>query len=137
MDFGLSELQQTVRRETFALANTFGLDYWREHDRDEAYPWEFVKAFADAGWLGVVIPETYGGSGLGVTEAGLLLHSVGRSGAGTSGASAVHFYIFPLTPVIRHGSEQMKRTYLPRSEEHTSELQSHSDIVCRLLLEKK
>src|SRR5205807_8842188 len=57
--------------------------------------------------------EAYGGSGLGVTEAGLLLHSVGRSGAGTSGASAVHFYIFPLTPVIRHGSEQMKRTYLP------------------------
>jgi len=113
LDFGLSELQQTVRRETLALANTFGLDYWREHDRDETYPWEFVKAFADAGWLGVVIPEAYGGSGLGVTEAGLLLHSVGRSGAGTSGASAVHFYIFPLTPVIRHGSEHMKRTYLP------------------------
>ncbi len=113
MDFGLSELQQTVRRETLALASTFGLDYWREHDRDEAYPWEFVKAFAEAGWLGVVIPEAYGGSGLGVTEAGLLLHSVGRSGAGTSGASAIHFYIFPLTPVIRHGSEQMKRTYLP------------------------
>jgi len=113
VDFGLSELQQTVRRETLTLANTFGLDYWREHDRDEAYPWEFVKAFADAGWLGVVIPEAYGGSGLGVTEAGLLLHSVGRSGAGTSGASAVHFYIFPLTPVIRHGSEHMKRTYLP------------------------
>jgi len=104
-----------VRRETLALANTFGLDYWREHDRDEAYPWEFVKAFADAGWLGVVIPEANGGSGLGVTEAGLLLHSVGRSGAGTSGASAVHFYIFPLTPIIRHGSEQMKRTYLPRA----------------------
>jgi alkylation response protein AidB-like acyl-CoA dehydrogenase len=113
VDFGLSELQQTVRRETLALANTFGLEYWREHDRDEAYPWEFVKAFADAGWLGVVIPEAYGGSGLGVIEAGLLLHSVGRSGAGTSGASAIHFYIFPLTPVIRHGSEQMKRTYLP------------------------
>jgi alkylation response protein AidB-like acyl-CoA dehydrogenase len=113
LDFGLSELQQTVRRETLALANTFGLDYWREHDRDETYPWEFVKAFADAGWLGVVIPEAYGGSGLGVTEAGLLLHSVGRSGAGTSGASAIHFYIFPLTPVIRHGSEAMKRAYLP------------------------
>jgi acyl-CoA dehydrogenase len=71
VDFGLSELQQSVRRETLALANAFGLDYWREHDRDEAYPWEFVKAFADAGWLGVVIPEVYGGSGLGVTEAGV------------------------------------------------------------------
>ncbi|MCA1647010.1 MAG: acyl-CoA/acyl-ACP dehydrogenase [Chloroflexi bacterium] len=115
MDFGLTELQQTVQRETLALASGFGLEYWREHDRDEAYPWEFVRTFAAAGWLGIVIPEVYGGSGLGLTEAGLLLHAVGRSGAGTSGASALHFYIFPLTPVIRHGSEAMKRTYLPRA----------------------
>jgi alkylation response protein AidB-like acyl-CoA dehydrogenase len=113
MDFGLTELQESVRRETLAIANRFGLDYWREHDRDEAYPWEFVNAYAEAGWLGVVIPEQYGGAGLGVTEAGLLLHAVGRSGAGTSGASAIHFYIFPLTPVIRHGSEYLKTTYLP------------------------
>ncbi|MBV9174573.1 MAG: acyl-CoA/acyl-ACP dehydrogenase [Chloroflexi bacterium] len=113
MDFALSELQQSVWRETLALAQSFGLDYWREHDRTETYPWEFVKAFADAGWLGVVIPEEYGGAGLGVTEAGLVLQAVGRSGAGTSGASAIHFYIFPLTPVIRHGSEYLKRTYLP------------------------
>src|SRR5712691_2453840 len=109
----MTELQQSVAREARAIAGRFGLDYWREHDRDATYPWEFVRAFAEAGWLGVVIPEAYGGAGLGVTEAGLLLHAVGRSGAGTSGASAVHFYIFPLTPVIRHGSEQMKRTYLP------------------------
>jgi acyl-CoA dehydrogenase len=111
--FEFSELQETVRRETLGIARRFGLDYWREHDRDEAYPWEFVQAFAETGWLGTVIPEAYGGAGLGVTEAGLLLHAVGRSGAGTSGASAVHFYIFPLTPVIRHGSEYLKQTYLP------------------------
>jgi alkylation response protein AidB-like acyl-CoA dehydrogenase len=113
VDFGLTELQQSVKRETLAIAQRFGLDYWREHDRDEAYPWEFVKAYAEAGWLGVVIPEAYGGAGLGLTEAGLLLHAVGRSGAGTSGASAIHFYIFPLTPVIRHGSDYLKQTYLP------------------------
>jgi acyl-CoA dehydrogenase len=115
VDFALSELQQSVWRETLALAQSFGLDYWREHDRDATYPWEFVEAFATAGWLGVVIPEQYGGAGLGVSEAGLLLQAVGRSGAGTSGASAIHFYIFPLTPVIRHGSEHMKRTYLPKA----------------------
>ena len=115
MDWSPSELQQSVWRETLALASSFGLDYWREHDRTAAYPWEFVRAFARAGWLGVVIPEAYGGAGLGVTEAGLLLQAVGRSGAGTSGASAIHFYIFPLTPVIRHGSEQMKQSYLPRA----------------------
>src|SRR5919205_1780027 len=113
MDFGLSDLQRDVQRETRAIASRFGLDYWREHDRDATYPWEFVQAYADAGWLGVVIPTEYGGSGLGLTEAGLLLHAVGRSGAGTSGASAIHFYIFPLTPIIRHGSEHLKRTYLP------------------------
>lgn len=113
MDFGPNELQKAVRREARAIANRFGLDYWREHDRDAAYPWEFVHAFADAGWLGVVIPESYGGAGLGLVEAGLLLQAIGRSGAGTSGASAVHFYIFPITPIIRHGTEYLKRTYLP------------------------
>jgi alkylation response protein AidB-like acyl-CoA dehydrogenase len=115
VDFALTDLQQSVRRETSAIATSFTLDYWRQHDREEAYPWEFVKAFAKAGWLGMVIPEPYGGAGLGVTEAGLMLQAIGRSGAGTSGASAIHFYIFPLTPVIRHGSEHMKHTYLPRA----------------------
>jgi alkylation response protein AidB-like acyl-CoA dehydrogenase len=115
VDFGLTDLQQSVRRETTTIASSFSLDYWRDHDRTEAYPWEFVSAFAKAGWLGTVIPEQYGGAGLGVIEAGLMLQAIGRSGAGTSGASAIHFYIFPLTPVIRHGSEQMKLTYLPRA----------------------
>jgi acyl-CoA dehydrogenase len=115
VDFGLTELQQSVRRETLTIANSFSLDYWREHDRDAAYPWEFVRAYADAGWLGVIIPEEYGGAGLGLIEAGLLLHAVGRSGAGTSGASAVHFYIFPLTPIVRHGSEYLKQTFLPKA----------------------
>jgi alkylation response protein AidB-like acyl-CoA dehydrogenase len=115
VDFGLTDLQQSVWRETLALASSFGLDYWRAHDRDAAYPWEFVTAFARAGWLGMVIPEAYGGAGLGVTEAGLMLQAIGRSGAGPSGASAIHFYIFPLTPVIRHGSEHQKQTYLPRA----------------------
>ena len=113
MDFALTEVQASLKREALTVASGFGLDYWREHDREASYPWEFVRAFAEAGWLGAVIPEAYGGSGLGVVEAGLLLHAVGRSGAGTSGASAIHFYIFPLTPVIRHGSEHLKQSYLP------------------------
>src|ERR687886_357195 len=86
VDFALTELQVAVRREAQTIASRFGLDYWRAHDRDAAYPWEFVRAFAEAGWLGVVVPEAYGGAGLGVIEAGLLLQAVGRSGAGTSGA---------------------------------------------------
>ena len=113
LDFELTELQASVQREAPAIAAQFDLDYWREHDRIEAYPWEFVRAFAAAGWLGALIPEAYGGAGLGLTEAGLVLQAIGASGAGTSGASAVHFYVFPLTPVIRHGSVSLKATYLP------------------------
>jgi alkylation response protein AidB-like acyl-CoA dehydrogenase len=72
-----------------------------------------VHAFAERGWLGLVIPEEYGGAGLGVIEAALLLHEVCASGAGTSGASAIHFYMFPQFPIIRFGSEEMKRKHLP------------------------
>jgi acyl-CoA dehydrogenase len=115
MDFGLSELQTSVQREARMLAAQFPLDYWLEHDRSASYPWEFVRAFATPGWLGALIPEAYGGAGLGLTEASLLLHAVGASGAGTSGAAAIHFYVFPLTPVIHHGSEYLKQTYLPRA----------------------
>jgi alkylation response protein AidB-like acyl-CoA dehydrogenase len=115
LEFALTDLQQNVRREATRIASTFSLDYWREHDRDGSYPWEFVRAFADAGWLGILIPEAYGGAGLGLTEAGLLLQAIARSGAGTSGAAAIHFYVFPLTPVVHHGSEYLKRTYLPQA----------------------
>ncbi|HEY2595469.1 MAG TPA: acyl-CoA dehydrogenase family protein [Chloroflexota bacterium] len=115
MDFALTELQESVRREARGIAANFSLDYWAEHDHLETYPWEFVRAFADAGWLGVLIPEAYGGAGLGLTEAGLLLQTIAQSGAGTSGAAAIHFYVFPLTPIVHHGSEFLKRTYLPRA----------------------
>jgi len=115
MDFTLSELQQTLRAEVLALSRSFGYDYWLRKDGSEEYPWEFVRAFAERGWLGTIIPEAYGGAGLGLTEAALLLHAVCESGAGLSGASAIHFYVFPLSPVIRHGSEEMKRRWLPQA----------------------
>jgi alkylation response protein AidB-like acyl-CoA dehydrogenase len=102
-----------IRGEARRLADRFTFDYWREHDRDAAYPWEFVRTFADHGWLSVMIPEEYGGMGLGITEAAVMMESVAASGAGLTGGSALHFYVFPPAPVIRHGSEGMKRRYLP------------------------
>jgi alkylation response protein AidB-like acyl-CoA dehydrogenase len=114
MDFALTEQQELIRKEVAALARTFPADYWLEHDRSAEYPWEFVKAFAAAGWLGAIVPEEYGGAGLGVTEASLLLHEICAAGAGTSGASPVHFYVFPPMPVIKHGSETLKQRVLPR-----------------------
>ena len=114
MNFGLSELQEMLAQEVLALGSSFSLDYWRKLDEAGEYPWDFVKAFAQKGWLGVMIPEAYGGADLGVVEAGLILHGICLAGAGTSGASAIHFYMFPPAPVVKYGSEAMKRKYLPQ-----------------------
>jgi acyl-CoA dehydrogenase len=114
MDFRLNEQHELIRKEVTALARSFPPEYWLEKDTKAAYPWEFVKAFAQAGWLGVIVPEEYGGSGLGVTEAALMLHDIAASGAGTSGCSPIHFYCFPPMPVMKHGTETLKRKYLPR-----------------------
>lgn len=114
MDFELSDTQATLHSEALALARQFSLDYWLERDAKSEYPWDFIRTFAEHGWLSTMIPEEYGGAGLGITEAGLLLHAICRSGAGTSGAAAIHFYMFPPAPIIRFGSEEMKQKYLPR-----------------------
>src|SRR5206468_2065741 len=87
MDFQLTEQQELIRKEVATLARSFSLDYWLEKDRKAEYPTDWVRAFAQAGWLGMIIPEAYGGSGLGVTEATLMLHEICAAGAGTSGAS--------------------------------------------------
>ena len=103
-----------VRKSARELARRFDLGYWREKDKKGEYPWEFVKAFADGGWLGAMIPEEYGGLGLGLTESAIMMTEVAASGAGMSGASAIHFYVFPPAPILRHGSEEMKRAWLPK-----------------------
>ena len=114
MDFALTESQELIKKEVGALARTFSLEYWLDKDDKALYPHEFVKAFADNGWLGVMIPEAYGGAGLGVTEAALMLHEICASGAGTSGASPIHFFVFPPTPIIKYGTARMRQKYLPR-----------------------
>ncbi|TCK25744.1 acyl-CoA dehydrogenase family protein [Pseudonocardia endophytica] len=103
-------IRETVR----GLARKFDWDYWRRCDAEHAYPWEFVNAFAEGGWLGGMIPEEYGGLGLGITEAAVMMGEIAASGAGMSGGSAIHFYVFPPAPIVRHGSEAMKREWLPK-----------------------
>ncbi len=105
----LDDVRQAARK----LADRYPLSYWRECDKNGTYPWDFVNAFAAAGWMGVMMPEEYGGMGLGLSEAAIMLQEVAASGAGMSGASAVHFYIFPPAPILRHGSEEMKKRVLP------------------------
>src|SRR3989449_6253102 len=114
MDFQLTEQQELIRKEVATLVRSFSLDYWLEKDRKAEYPGDWIRAFAQAGWLGMIIPEDYGGSGLGVTEATLMLHEICAAGAGTTGASPIHFYLFPPMPVIKHGSGGPTRGDLPR-----------------------
>ncbi|MCX4095583.1 acyl-CoA dehydrogenase family protein [Nocardia sp. alder85J] len=105
---------EVVRRATRELARRFGYDYWLDKDRKHEYPWDFVHAFAAGGWLGAMIPEQYGGIGLGLREAAVMMGEIAASGGGMSGGSAIHFYVFPPAPIVKYGSEAMKQEYLPK-----------------------
>ena len=113
IDFGLSEFQQSLRLAVDKICARFGDDYWLARDRDGKFPDDFYRALAADGWLGVCIPQTYGGSGLGITEAAIMMQTIAASGAGFSGASAVHMNIFGLNPVVVYGTDEQKRRMLP------------------------
>jgi acyl-CoA dehydrogenase len=113
IDFALSELQQSVRGAIEKICARFDGDYWLNRDRDGKFPEEFYRALAADAWLGVCIPEAYGGSGLGISEAAVMMEAIAASGAGFSGASAVHMNIFGLNPVVIYGTEEQKRRMLP------------------------
>jgi acyl-CoA dehydrogenase len=113
MDFSFSPEQEAIRAAVGKLCARFGDDYWLTKDRDGGFPDDFHRAFADAGWLGICFPQAYGGSGLGVTEAALLMQTIAESGAGMSGASALHMNIFGLNPVAVFGSDEQKKRMLP------------------------
>jgi len=115
MDFDLTPEQQAIREQARALAEKFDDAYWRRCDAEQRFPWEFYQAFAEAGWLGICIPPEYGGAGLGISEAAILLEEVAASGAAMNGASALHLTVFGLNPVVRHGSEELKRRILPEA----------------------
>lgn len=105
--------QKAIIESVDLMMTKFDDDYWMHCDIEERFPREFYDSFAAAGFLGVSIPEEYGGSGLGLTEAALVLQRVSQSGAGLSGASAVHLSIFGMTPVVKFANEAMRRRYLP------------------------
>lgn len=113
IDFALSEFQQTLREAVGKICARFGDDYWLKHDREAAFPEEFRSAIAADGWLGICIPQAYGGSGLGITDAAIMMETLAASGAGLSGASAVHMNIFGLNPVVVYGTDEQKRRMLP------------------------
>ncbi len=113
MDFALTDSQETIRDAVQVLCRDFDDAYWLNKDREGGFPFEFHKAMADAGWLGVCIPEEFGGSGLGITEAAIIMRTISESGAGMSGASAIHMNIFGLNPVVVFGNEEQRKRMLP------------------------
>ncbi|MBI4505735.1 MAG: acyl-CoA/acyl-ACP dehydrogenase [Chloroflexi bacterium] len=113
MDFALTPEQEALRAAVREIAARFDDDYWRRCDSEHRYPWDFFRAMAVGGWLGIAIPEGYGGSGLGITEAALMLEEVAASGACMNGCSPLHFIVFGLNPVVKHGNEDLKQRVLP------------------------
>jgi len=113
MDFNYTPEQEQVRSAIAAICARFGDDYWLERDREGGFPFDLHQALAKDGWLGICIPEEYGGSGLGISEAAVMMQTIAQSGAGMQGASAIHMNIFGLNPVVVFGTDEQKRRMLP------------------------
>jgi acyl-CoA dehydrogenase len=113
VDFDLSEDQQNIRDAVLKHCARFTDDYWLERDRDAVFPHEFFDSMAEAGWIGIATQAEYGGSGLGISEAAVMMQAVAESGAGMTGASSIHLPVFSLQPIALFGTEAQKRRILP------------------------
>jgi acyl-CoA dehydrogenase len=114
VNFEPDEDAQSIREAIRQLCSKFDDRYWRECDEEHRFPSAFYAAVAAGQWIGVAIPEDYGGAGRGISEASIILEEVAASGAAMNGATAIHLSIFGMNPVVKHGSDQLKRKYLPR-----------------------
>jgi acyl-CoA dehydrogenase len=113
MDFSFSAEQLAIKEAIAKLCARFDAQYWLERDRHGGFPEDFYRAVAESGWLGIAMPQQYGGAGLGITEAALMMQAVAESGAGFSGASALHMNIFGLNPAVVFGTDEQKKRWLP------------------------
>ena len=114
MDFTITEDHRAIRDGVSAVVRSFDDEYWLARDDDGEFPQEFHRAMADAGWLGITMPQEYGGAGLGVTEAVMMLHEVASHGGGMASASTVHINLFGPHPIIVVGTPDQKQRWLPR-----------------------
>ena len=114
MDFTPNDTHEAIREGIRRVCSKFDDAYWRSCDEEHEFPWDFYRALAAGGWIGIAIPEEYGGGGQGITEASIVLEEVAASGAAMNGCSAIHLSIFGMNPVVKHGSEAMRNQYLPR-----------------------
>ncbi len=117
MDFETNDEHELIREAVRKVCSDFPDEYWAQKDADHEFPWDFYNAMAEGGWIGIAIPEAYGGSGRGITEASIVLEEVAASGAAMNGATSLHLSIFGMHPVVKYGTEEMKQAYLPRVAE--------------------
>jgi len=118
-----SDDQAAIRDSVSKLCARFGDPYWLERDRDGKFPHEFCNAIAEAGWMGVAMPQEFGGSGLGIGEAAAMVQAISESGAGNAGFTSIAINIFGLHPVVVFGTEEQKKAWLPR-------IISREDVAC-------
>jgi len=104
--------QLEIREAVRAVCNRFDDDYWSEKDRNHSFPTEFCEAIAEGGWLGIAMPTEYGGAGLGVTEAAIMMQTIGSSAGTFAACSAVHINIFGPHAIVKHGTDEQKRRWL-------------------------
>ena len=113
MNFEESEEHRLIRESVRKLCSDFPDEYWERHDREGVFPDRFFRNMAAAGWIGIAMPEQYGGAGRGIQEAAIVLEEVAASGAAMNGASSIHLSIFGMHPIVKHGSAAMCQKYLP------------------------
>lgn len=113
MDFKFTAQQEQIREAVWRLCEGFGPDYWLDRDNTGEFPEDFYQALAKDGWLGIAMPEEFGGSALGIAEGCVLMEAIAESGAGLSGASAVHINIFGPHPIVKHGTPEQRQRFLP------------------------
>ena len=108
-----TESETAVREAIQNITSQFPDQYWLDCEKEEKYPHELHKELAASGFLGIAVPEEYGGSGLGIAEATVMLQTIAESGAGIAGAQSIHANIYPLQPVIKFASAEQKKKWLP------------------------
>ena len=113
-DLSENDDHRSIREGVGAVVRRFTDDYWLERDDDGEFPHAFHRAMADAGWLGITMPVEYGGAGLGVTEAAVMMHEVASHGGGMAAASTVHINLFGPHPIVVHGTHEQKERWVPR-----------------------
>ncbi len=113
MDFSLTSDQEAIVEAVSKVCSDFDDDYWLERDRTGEFPFDFHTAMAEGGWLGIAMPEEFGGAGLGVTEAALMMHTVANSGGAMAAASTIHINIFGPHPIVVFGNDEQKKRWVP------------------------